>query len=144
MGEQSKYYLIIAGSRSITSEKVFLDLLSKSPLWKQLNPTPQNTVIVCGMARGVDTLSYNYFKKLGFEILECPADWDNLDTPGAVIKTNPFGKRYNAKAGIDRNIYMAHKSDGLIAMWSGKTPGTKQMIDCAKKLGLEVDVLLTP
>ena len=65
--------------------------------------------------------------------------WSNLEVPGAIVKTNWHGK-YNARAGIDRNEQMGDYADALIAVWDGKSPGTKNMIANAKRLGLLVYV----
>jgi len=52
------------------------------------------------------------------------ADWKNL------------GK----SAGIKRNEVMASYADALVAVWDGKSPGTKHMISYAKKKKLKVYV----
>jgi hypothetical protein len=53
-----------------------------------------------------------------------PADWD----------------RYGKAAGYIRNETMAANAEALIALWDGRSPGTKHMIDIARKKGLKVYV----
>ena len=63
-----------------------------------------------------------------------PADWNNITVPGAVIKYNSYGK-YNALAGHQRNAKMGDYADALIAVWNGKSTGTRNMIKYMKSLG---------
>jgi hypothetical protein len=77
----------------------------------------------------------------GYELVQYPAAWEDLTTPGAVIKTRRDGKQYNAKAGLDRNLLMAQNADAAIIFWDGKSTGSKNMIDIAKRLGLLVRVV---
>ncbi len=45
---------------------------------------------------------------------------------------------YGLKAGYIRNEEMADNADALIAIWDGKSRGTKHMIDIATRKGLRV------
>jgi hypothetical protein len=47
---------------------------------------------------------------------------------------------YGKGAGYIRNREMAQYADALIAFWDGKSKGTKNMIDEAKKQGLIIKV----
>jgi len=99
---------IIAGSRDITDYKYVSDIIKSVNLgWI--------TVVISGGAKGVDSLGIKYAKdnRLPFEIFL--PDWDK------------FGK----KAGIIRNCEMGSVADALIAIWNGKSRGTKHMIDYA-------------
>ena len=55
-----------------------------------------------------------------------PADWD----------------KYGKSAGYRRNEQMADNADSLIALWDGRSRGTKHMIDIAHRKGLKVYVHL--
>lgn len=44
------------------------------------------------------------------------------------------------QAGYLRNEQMADGAEGLIAVWDGRSPGTGQMIEVAKRKGLKVFV----
>lgn len=73
---------------------------------------------------GVDGLGERYAKEKGYSVKPFPADW----------------AKYGKKAGPIRNIDMAEYADGLIALWDGKSKGTKNMILLAREYGLKVRV----
>lgn len=66
-------------------------------------------------------------KRKGIPVKRFPADW------------NQYGRR----AGPLRNREMARYADALIAIWDGKSRGTRSMIDEALREGLEVYVCIT-
>ncbi len=113
--------VIIAGSRTITS----MTDLEKAIELTNLNTSIRITTLICGMARGVDTLAYNWAKKQGIPIEEYPANW------------NLYGK----SAGYKRNVQMAENAEALIALWDGVSKGTKHMIDIAKERNLIVYIV---
>jgi len=108
--------VIIAGSRSIEDYNLLLEAISKSEFWI--------SEVVCGGARGADLLGERYAKENHIKLEMFLANWD------------AYGKR----AGYLRNEQMAKYADCLIALWDGKSRGTKHMIDLAKKDGLRVYV----
>lgn len=107
---------IIAGSRGITDIKVVERAMNNSRF------TP--TEIVCGCARGVDMLGAEWAKRNKVTISWWPADW----------------KAHGRAAGIFRNRQMARHADALVAVWDGKSPGTRNMIETAREYSLEVYV----
>lgn len=107
--------VIIAGSRSITE---YTTVVSAFQEW----PYDECTMIVSGGARGVDKLGERIAKEWHLPIAIFTPNWDEL------------GKR----AGMLRNIQMAHFAEGLIAVWDGKSKGTKHMIDTMTNLGKPV------
>ena len=115
--------VIIAGSRTITDPQRLLAGIE----WFQRIHGPI-TGVVCGMAKGVDMLGREWAKKNGVPVIEFPAFWKNAD--GSFDRT----------AGMARNCRMAAFADGLIAIWDGKSHGTKHMIAEAKKRGLKTFV----
>ena len=103
--------LIIAGSREITDYQTFLECI------KLCGITPNDiTEVVCGMARGVDTLGKQWALTNNLPVKEFPADW------------NKDGKA----AGFLRNLDMARYADALLAIWDGKSRGTAHMIKSAQ------------
>lgn len=110
---------IIAGSREFNDYT-----LLKNTMDKLLSNIKDNIIIVCGKARGADTLGERYAKEKGHEINYYPANWDL------------YGKR----AGYIRNEQMAQNADALVAFWDGKSKGTKYMITLAHKYNLNVRV----
>lgn len=110
--------IIVAGSRSITSRRVVSEAIEKSGWRFEL------TELVCGGAPGVDTVAHDLCFDCYIPIRMYLADW----------KTYPRG------AGRHRNLAMAQYADALVAVWDGKSPGTKHMIETARRMGLQVYV----
>ena len=102
--------VIIAGSRGITEYKD----VEKAYVTSGLSIIE----VVSGAARGVDTLGELLAEKLEIPVSRFIPDWDGL------------GKR----AGMLRNFDMGNYATALIAIWDGKSPGTKGMIDYMVKL----------
>ena len=80
------------------------------------------TSVVSGCARGADTVGELFAEMRRIPVDKYPADW------------YPNGKYFKG-AGHVRNTQMANKSGavGLIALWDGKSPGTKHMISVAQQ-----------
>lgn len=119
---RDKTSIVITGSRSIT-DKVFIEqaMLMASEelaLVHQLELNNINTRFILGGAVGVDRLVQDFVEKQNFETEIILPDW-NL---------------HGRSAGFKRNIIMADKANICIAIWDGKSNGTKHMIDyCQKK-----------
>lgn len=111
------FRVIVAGVRDFSNYE-----LLESKLNRILQNITDEIVIVCGMARGADTLGERYAKANGIRVEYYPADW------------NKYGK----SAGYIRNEQMAKNADALIAFWDGKSKGTKNMIDLAEKYRLNI------
>lgn len=130
--------VIIAGTRTFDDyrrlERVCDNLLK--------NFNKNELIIVSGTAEGADTLGKAYGDANGIAVVEFPARWDDLNAPGAIIRVNKFGKKYNAKAGVDRNEEMAEYANGAIIFWDGKSKGTKSMIELAEKYKLKLKVVI--
>lgn len=107
---------IIAVSRGITDFQVVLDAVILS----EFNVTE----VVSGTAKGVDQLGEKIAATFRLPVKRFPADWD----------------KYGKSAGMIRNKQMGDYADALIAVWDGKSRGTKQMIEYAKSKGLKVFV----
>lgn len=85
------------------------------------------TEIVSGCADGVDQGGEMWAQMVGLPVRQFPADW----------------KRYGKAAGRQRNLQMAVYAQALIAIWDGKSPGTRHMIATAERMGLKVFVYRT-
>jgi hypothetical protein len=96
--------------------------------------------VVCGEAAGADFFGKRWAESKNVSVIKFPAQWNDLSHPDAIIKTNSFGKKYDARAGIRRNHEMGDYADALIAVWDGSSRGTKDMIEYATKKGLKVFV----
>ena len=116
------YKVIVAGSRDFDDYPLLCWKLDK--LLSQKNGEVE---IVCGMARGADTLGEQYAKERGIPVRYFPADWRTL----------------GQSAGYQRNVQMAQYADALVAFWDGRSKGTKHMIDTAQRFKLDIRVVLT-
>jgi hypothetical protein len=96
--------LIIAGTRTllVTNEQI-----QEYVLRFNLQPS----VILCGLASGIDTCGSAYANFKGISCHGYPAEW------------NKFGSR----AGPIRNKRMAKDGDALLLIWDGKSAGSKNM-----------------
>lgn len=111
--------VIIAGTRDFND---YAFLKEKCDFFfSQKRPTS----IICGEARGADTLGKRYAQERGIPVQSFPADWDS------------YGKR----AGYLRNEEMARHADALIAFWDGMSRGTGNMIEIANRMGLAVRIV---
>lgn len=80
--------------------------------------------VVSGGAKGCDTYGEAWAKVNNIEIRRFPADWD----------------RYGKGAGPIRNEEMAQYAEALIAVWDGRSSGTKDMIKRAETRQLKIHV----
>jgi hypothetical protein len=133
--------LIVSGSRSIKDyDKVALVL---NHLLAQI--VSQGLTIdelVEGEAYGVDLLAKRWAIESKIPVKPFPADWDNLDgVPEGKIRVNSQGKKYNVAAGYERNQQMVNymaPTDLFVAIWDGKSGGTEDCAERAKKKGLQI------
>ncbi|NKE72859.1 DUF2493 domain-containing protein [Candidatus Manganitrophus noduliformans] len=108
---------IIAGSRTINDSLLVEQAVRESGF--------RITEVLSGGARGVDCLGEEWARRNGVPVRHFPADWE----------------RYGKRAGYVRNEEMADRAEALISVWDGRSPGTGQMIEIAKRKGLKVFVL---
>jgi hypothetical protein len=108
---------IIAGSRTVNEMHVY-DAMAACP-WRS-----HITCIISGGAPGADRIGETWADIHDLPCKRYTADW------------NTHGK----KAGPMRNSEMAENADALVAVWDGKSRGTKDMILKAKRRGLRVFV----
>lgn len=137
--------LCIAGSRSIDGPQGLREVrIALRDAMERFGFTmDQVTHVISGMADGVDMIAYKRAKQLGIEVIPMPADWDNVDAPGAVVKSRYRGNKlvfYNALAGHWRNKAMAELADVVVIVWDGRSTGTKNMIGECKLLGKAVHI----
>ena len=82
--------------------------------------------VLSGAGPGADALGERWAAMTGTPCQRYPANWE----------------AHGRAAGPIRNALMAGDAQALIALWDGKSPGTKNMIALAKKRGLWVHVEL--
>lgn len=121
-----KYRIIIAGGRDFNNYDLVQDVLLDMYLHLiSDNIAVRDIQFVLGGAKGADSLGEKFADEYGFDKKMFIPDWQSQ------------GK----KAGILRNHEMGDYGTHLVAFWDGKSRGTKDMIDYAKKKGLEVKVI---
>lgn len=106
---------IIAGSRNINDLRLLEKTIEESGF--------KITEVVCGGARGVDNLGRKW-----------AGNGNRIPVKLFIPNWDLFGK----SAGYKRNVEMADYGEALIALWDGKSKGTKHMIDIAKRKGLKI------
>ena len=111
-----KYKYIVAGSRDFQNYPFLCQVLDEVK--------DEIEEIVCGEARGADTLGRNYAYKNNIPVKSFPANWS----------------AYGKSAGFMRNAEMANYADKAIVFWNGKSPGTEDMINKMKQLGKDIQI----
>ena len=112
--------LIIAGGREFND----YELLQKAMLDHFPNIGKDDSII-CGDARGADSLGNRFGIENQIPVEHFPAQWDT------------FGK----SAGYRRNEEMARHATHLLAFWDGQSKGTLHMINIATNKKLAVIVI---
>lgn len=116
--------VIIAGSRPPL--KIRKDAAKVAAWYEELRPFVDNAVslwpwgpikvVISGKAAGGDMLGELWAERHGVPVDPQPAIW-----------TDDAG-RFNPRAGVERNARMSEDGDGLIALWDGRSSGTRDMI----------------
>ena len=109
--------VIVCGSRHWTDRKRIAD---------RLREFVAHTTIVHGGARGADRIAGEEAKKRGLKVEVHPANWE----------------RYGRAAGPIRNHKMAELgADLCIAFLKDNSPGTRNMIEQARKFEIPVEII---
>jgi hypothetical protein len=103
---------IIAGSRTITDYNELLKAIDKID-W-------EITVVISGNARGVDRLGERWARENNIPLKKYYPDWD----------------KYGKAGGFKRSEKMVWDAEALLALWDGKSNGTKHTITLAQNRGL--------
>lgn len=100
--------LIIAGGRDFNNYQVLNTIVS----------VYSNVIseVVCGDARGADSLGADWAYHNNIPVKHFPAEWE----------------KYGKAAGYIRNAEIGEYADALIAFWNGHSTGTKHMIKTMK------------
>ena len=115
--------VIIAGSRSINNiALVELACYQAVQRWKRNGFMNYINEIVCGESSGVDQLCQILAAKAGIPVKMFRANYTQDKEQAEHI----------------RNLNMINYAEALIAVWDGKSSGTKIMINLAKKKKLKV------
>ena len=119
------YKIIIAGSRDFLNYEL-LKSECNDHINSLTNLHDNSIAIISGNARGADRLGEKYAEEHNYKCHIMPADWN----------------KHGMRAGYLRNSDMAKQANALIAFWDGKSKGTKNMIQEAKKANLDIKVIM--
>ena len=108
------YRLVVAGCRDFHDYSVASSEITKH---LQTLDADYSVIIVSGCAEGADKLGERYAAEHNLTVERFPAEWD----------------KYGKYAGPRRNAQMAQVADAVFVFWDGKSRGTKNMIENAKK-----------
>lgn len=108
--------VIIAGSRSGFRYSDIERFLAQVPF--------EITTVVCGGAKGVDSLGRVWARQNNIPVEMYLADWE----------------KHGKSAGYKRNQEMAKNADALVAIWDGESKGTSHMIQIASAAKLRLKV----
>lgn len=86
----------------------------------------EEVTLLCGEAKGVDTMGKMFAIECGWKIVSYPAQWD----------------LHGKSAGPLRNKEMAEQATHCICFWDGQSRGTKSMIDFAKQYNLKLRIVM--
>lgn len=112
--------IIVAGSRTFNNYQILSSVLDEL-----LKEDGENIEIVCGEAKGADSLGRWYALEHNINIRSFPADWKN----------------YGRSAGMIRNQKMANYATEILVFWDGRSVGTKNMIKLAKEKELPCTIV---
>ncbi|MFI5405141.1 MAG: SLOG family protein [Nitrososphaerales archaeon] len=107
--------ILICGDRHWSNYWAIYDVISR---------LDRSSVIIHGAAKGADTTAGIIAKKLGFEVVSVPAEWE----------------KYGRAAGPIRNKVMLDMNPDLVLAFHTdieNSKGTKNMVEIAKKKGVE-------
>ena len=115
--------IVVAGSRGFADYEMFEQALDE-----MLETVDGEIELVSGHAEGADQMAERYAAEYAIPIMVMKPDW----------------KKFGRAAGPVRNRqmldYAAEGSPMVAAFWDGKSRGTKNTIDTARKLGIPTRV----
>ena len=128
----NKIRIIIAGSRTFNNYGVLSNIVDHILRTQLLTRgyKLEEIEIICGLAKGADSLGKMYALSNGLDIKYFPADWQHLGKSAGCIRNRQMAEYASYKKGYG----------ALIAFWDGESKGTKNMIDTAKEYGLKTYV----
>lgn len=120
--DEERLKVAIVGSRAIKNYAIVKRVMESLP------ETFKFKMLICGKADGVDMLGDKWAKEQRLAIRYYTPDYDQ------------FGQ----SAPLERNKVMAQQADVVVAIWNGKSRGTKHMITQSIKAGCRVFVAQPP
>ena len=118
------FRVIVAGGRDFDNAQ-WMDRCLTKFLANYMHSPSTTLEIVCGGARGADSLGRDWAEGRGIPVALFGADWGT------------HGKR----AGILRNIEMGDYANAAVIFWDGQSKGSKHMLEYMQSLGKPVRVV---
>lgn len=103
--------LVIAGSRGFHRPRYLKFLEEAIEEFEAEHKVVITEIVHGGNMQSADFLGWLYANGRGIKVTVFPADWE----------------KYGKRAGPIRNTEMANYGDGLVAIWNGVSPGTRNM-----------------
>jgi len=127
---KANHRVVVFGGRKFSDRRWLYDVLDAAHARRKI------TCIIEGEMSGADRMSREWAESRGVDVDPYPADWDDIEREGAVIRRNSRGKLYDAAAGPYRNMLMLRvgRPDEAFGFPGGK--GTKDMARQCVEYGL--------
>ena len=140
--------LLVTGPRWVTSYgvvKVFIDKLFQG-LDIERQDYVDKLVFVQGGAKGIDASVKKYALSNGYQQIEFPAKWDDLDDPrGVDVRYNSKGDAYNRLVGFHRNVEMVEYANIAVVFWDKVSKGAAHSFElCSNRMKADQDFLFIP
>ena len=115
---------IIAGGRDFNDYGRLKKVMDNCPY--------EITEVVCGKARGADSLGEKWALERDIHVEYFVPDWECLGKQAGFVRNADMAE-YACENGSDKGL--------LVAFWDKNSKGTKSMIDLATKKGMIVKVI---
>jgi hypothetical protein len=127
---KANYRVLVFGGRDYDDRRTLYRVLDDVHARRKI------TCIIEGEMSGADRLARQWAENRGVAVDPYPADWDNIERPGALVRKNSRGKLYDAAAGPYRNMLMLRvgRPNEAIGFPGGK--GTRDMAKQCLENGL--------
>jgi len=120
---------------AVVGSREFKDMdEARNIIYEMFNPLERVTHadLVSGGAKGIDQLAEDVVDGLN-------KDYDNTIKK---IIYKPDWNKYGKSAGFIRNKLIINEADFVLAIWDGKSKGTKHSIDLAIKKGIPINICI--
>lgn len=127
---KANHRVLVFGGRKFSDRRWLYRVLGAANVVRKI------TCIIEGEASGADRMAREWAEEHNVRVDPYPAKWDDIDRPGAVVRTNKFGKKYDVLAGHVRNTQMLREGrpDKAIGFPGGS--GTQDMARQCLEYGL--------
>lgn len=137
--ERKALRILVCGGRDYADRSAVIRELDRLTIDEGDMLPRKGTVIIHGACRtGADRWADEWAVVNWCPCEEFPADWTNIERPGAVVRKRKDGSLYDAAAGPHRNQRMIDEGrPDLVVAFPGKN-GTADMMQRARAAGIEI------